>query len=116
MLSLPIFIRKTRRTTRTGSDALTFDVAEPPNWSYAPGDTIIGNLVRKEEIVSPDATVKLGLVGRAVTEITEPSDRRITRQYTGACSYLGVEQDVVFKGPLHLPESVQPGGVAAGPM
>lgn len=102
--ALPVFIRETRRTVRTGDDALKFDVAEPPNWSYAPGDTIIGNLVRKEGIFSPDATVKVGLVGRAVTEIIEPGNSRTTRQHTGACSYLGLEQDVIFKGPLNFHE------------
>ncbi|KAJ5612799.1 hypothetical protein N7510_005993 [Penicillium lagena] len=114
--SPPLFIRENSRTIKTGNDALKFDVAEPPNWSYSPGDTIMGNLVRKEGIVSPEATVKVGLVGRAVTEIIESGNQRSTRHHTGGCSYLGLEQDVLFKGPLHLPEGIQPGGVATEPL
>ncbi|KAJ5825899.1 hypothetical protein N7474_003037 [Penicillium riverlandense] len=113
---LPLFIREKTRTIRTDNDALKFDVAEPPNWSYSPGDTIIGNLVRKEGIVSPEAIVKVGLIGRAVTQIIDKGNQGSARHYTGAYSYLGLEQDLLFKGPLHLPKGVQPGGVVAGPL
>lgn len=51
------------------SDDLSVSLAAPPNWTFAPGDTIIGNIVRKTHLVSPDASLKLSLKGHTATRI-----------------------------------------------
>ncbi|KAJ6110708.1 hypothetical protein N7486_002943 [Penicillium sp. IBT 16267x] len=39
-------------------DDLRLDVAAPFSWHYSPGDTIIGNVIRKSPIISAEATLK----------------------------------------------------------
>lgn len=85
-----------------GTNAFKFDLAQPSGWSYAPGDTIIGHLVRKTPIVTPEATITLSFTGRAKVKIT------YTRQNSKSVyrdeSQLVSSQYMIFKGPLHLPE------------
>lgn len=47
-------------------DDLKFDVAAPAGWEYAPGDTIIGHLMRKSPLVTPECTVIVWLAGRRI--------------------------------------------------
>lgn len=41
----------------------------PPGWSYAAGNSIIGELVRYVTVVSPEALVTISLMGRIKTKI-----------------------------------------------
>ncbi|KAF9895249.1 hypothetical protein FE257_000151 [Aspergillus nanangensis] len=89
-------------TTPNPAD-LKFDIAAPPRWSYAAGDTIIGNLVRHSPVVSPEATVQIVLTGRAKVKITE-STGNSRKIYRDEYRFLGNSPQVLFRGPLHLPE------------
>jgi hypothetical protein len=89
-----------RHGTR-GDDNLKFDVAAPPGWSFTPGDTIIGNLVRRAHIVTSEATVTLSLSGRIHSQLT-PRDKE--KQLSDDWHLLYPREEVIFRGPLHLPE------------
>ena len=84
------------------SDAFMFDIAQPPGWSYTPGDTIIGHLVRKIPVVSPDATVTLSFVGRSKVKIVYTRNNSKT-SYRDEAQFIN-HHYTVFKGPIHLPE------------
>lgn len=45
-------------------DDLKFDLAAPSGWEQAPGDTIIGNLMRKNPLVTPECTVRVWFAGK----------------------------------------------------
>ncbi|CRL18784.1 unnamed protein product [Penicillium camemberti] len=92
--------RDTRAHTR-GDDNLKFDVAAPPRWSFTPGDTIIGNLVRRAHIVTSEATVTLTLSSRIHTHLT-PGGKE--KQVSDNWHILYPREEVIFRGPLHLPE------------
>ncbi|CAI7609559.1 unnamed protein product [Penicillium pancosmium] len=85
-----------------GTDEFKFDIAQPAGGSYAPGDTIIGHLVRTIPIDTPNATITLSFIGRSSVVITQ------TRQNKGRNHYdqsrLVNREYVVFEGLLHLPE------------
>ncbi|KAJ5238443.1 hypothetical protein N7468_003062 [Penicillium chermesinum] len=94
--------------TRRGNDDFKFDLAAPAGWSYAPGDTIIGNLMRKTPIVTPDATIVFSFEGRSEVKITQPS-RNISRNtsrntsvYRDNWPICKSQPFTVHKGPLHL--------------
>ncbi|KAJ6125007.1 hypothetical protein N7471_012324 [Penicillium samsonianum] len=89
-----------RRDTR-GDEKLKFDVAAPTGWSFTPGDTIIGNLVRRAHIVTSEATVTLTLSGRIHSQLT-PRDKE--KQVSDDWYLLNPREEVLFRGPLHLPE------------
>lgn len=91
-----------RQHTSSGSDAFKFDIASPSLWSYAPGDTIIGHLVRKTPIVTPEATITLSLIGRAKVKLVFSSQNSKTVYRDEA--QLVNSRYTVFKGPLHLAE------------
>ncbi|KAJ5646387.1 hypothetical protein N7490_002759 [Penicillium lividum] len=88
---------------RTGSPAFMFDLAAPEEWAYSPGDTIIGNLVRKLPIVTPEAFVKLSFAGRVKVKIVVQSGRT-KKVYRDNWQLLDFPEIVLFQGPLHLPE------------
>lgn len=50
---------------------LKIELAAPPHWTFAPGDTVIGTIVRKSHLVSPKATLDLWLNGYTQTQILE---------------------------------------------
>jgi hypothetical protein len=83
-----------------GNYYLKFDLAAPEGWTYAPGDTIIGNLVRKTPIVTPEAVITLSFTGRMKVKIVKSAgnSRHVSRD---SWQLLNVES-VIFKGPLHL--------------
>lgn len=55
-------------------DDLKFDVAGPSEWEYAPGDTIIANLMRKSPLVTPECTVRVWLAGKTILDWGDPMD------------------------------------------
>lgn len=85
--------------TTTDKLQLEFDVAAPVGWTFAPGDTIIGNVVRRAPIVTPEATLKLALIGRVWTSISDNNNIH-SREW----HLLNPRLTVIFRGPLHLPE------------
>ncbi|KAJ5594754.1 uncharacterized protein N7459_000962 [Penicillium hispanicum] len=89
------------RTTPSGSAAFKFDLAAPPNWAFAPGDTIIGNLMRHMPIVTPEATISVSLTGRVKSKIVKSSGQQ-KHVYRDDWRLLRPQQTLVFKGPLHL--------------
>lgn len=91
------------QTRVSGSPAFKFDLAAPPNWDFAPGDTIIGNLVRHIPIVTPEAVVSISLVGRAKSKIVK-SNGQSRQVYRDDWRLLNTRSTVIFKGPLHLAE------------
>ncbi|OJJ80418.1 uncharacterized protein ASPGLDRAFT_872637 [Aspergillus glaucus CBS 516.65] len=92
------------RTKETGNADLQIDLASPPGWTFAPGDTVIGTVLRRSHIVAPQATVKLSLVGHVRTKITPNGSS--SRGYYRAHWYLfsTTTTQVLFEGPLHVPK------------
>ncbi|KAJ5094533.1 hypothetical protein N7456_010394 [Penicillium angulare] len=86
----------------SGTDQFKFDLAAPPDWSFTAGDTIIGNLVRKTPIVTPEATITISLRGSAQIEYFHKSTKNPT--YHDYWNLLDPAQQVLYKGPMHLAE------------
>lgn len=91
------------RAKETGNADLRIDLKSPPGWTFAPGDTAIGTVLRRSHIVAPNATVKLSLVGHVRTKITPNSGS--SRGYYRGHWYLfsTTTTQVLFEGPLHVP-------------
>ncbi|ODM20277.1 hypothetical protein SI65_03330 [Aspergillus cristatus] len=85
------------------NDDLSISLAAPPGWTYAPGDTIIGNIVRKAHLVTPDANLKLYLKGHTATKIVENCGNS-KREYGTHWNLWLVTSKEFFRGPLHIPE------------
>ncbi|KAJ5259632.1 hypothetical protein N7478_012613 [Penicillium angulare] len=92
-------------TPEATEDDFKFDVAAPENWIFAPGDNIIGNLVRGASIITPEATVKIDLVGRMETSIRTGGKAHSNHKKTYAEHILLFEsqETLIHNGPLHLP-------------
>lgn len=90
------------------SDELKFDLAAPPDWAYAPGDSIIGNLMRRAPVVTPEATLTLWLEGAIRTGISPERSSRYSFRYTEKWSLIERKEHVIFKGPLHIHEGHEP--------
>lgn len=88
----------------TGGLAFNFDLAAPARWAYAPGDTIIGSLVRKLPIVTPNATIRLSFIGRTKVKIIVRRGQNNRSVYRDSWQLVNVKETVIFKGPLHLAE------------
>jgi hypothetical protein len=91
-------------TIRKSSPDLKFDVAAPAGWSYAAGDTIIGNLIRHTPIITPEAVITLTLIGRIKTKITESKSNDSRTNYRSEALLVRSEQTIFSGRPLHLPE------------
>lgn len=91
-------------TNRKSSPDLKFDVAAPAGWSYAAGDTIIGNLIRHAPIITPEATITLTLIGRIKTKITESKSNDSRTNYRSEALLVRSDQTIFSGRPLHLPE------------
>lgn len=92
------------RTLKSNDVGINLDVAAPPGWTFGAGDTIIGNVVRRQPIVAPEATVRLELVGRVKTKITVKRGNNNRSVYRGRWDLLGWTSRTLFQGPLHLPD------------
>ncbi|ODM15649.1 hypothetical protein SI65_08883 [Aspergillus cristatus] len=91
------------RTKETGNADLQIDLAYP-GWTFAPGDTVIGTVLRRSHIVAPKATVKLSLVGHVRTKIT-PNGSSSRGYYRGHWYLFSTTTtQVLFEGPLHVPK------------
>lgn len=103
------------RTQNIGSHLLQIDVASPPSWTFAAGDTIIGTVIRRSPIVTPEATVTLTLIGRVKTKITvkrNSGNGSRTDHYRGRWFLVGSEKSqVLHRGPLHLAQGQNSGNV-----
>lgn len=88
------------------SKDLQIELAAPPRWRYAAGDTVIGHVTRSAHIVSPDACVKLTLIGRLKTKFYK--ERSLLKGSQKFCSRWHLwtpEPKILFHGPLHLPKT-----------
>ncbi|KAE8355478.1 hypothetical protein BDV28DRAFT_128959 [Aspergillus coremiiformis] len=92
----------------TGNANIRISLASPPGWKYVGGDTVIGNVVRCSYIVAPEATVTLALYGRVKTKITVRKNYSTygsnTSHYRGRWELFHTTRQVLFQGPIHLPE------------
>lgn len=91
-------------TLKQNDVGINLEIAAPPGWTFGAGDTIIGNVVRRQPIVAPEATVRLALVGRVKTKITVKRGNNNRSVYRGRWDLLGVTSQTLFRGPIHLPE------------
>lgn len=88
-------------------DDLCLDIAAPLSWRYSPGDTIIGSVVRKSPIVSPEATLKIWLTGMISVRILRAGSNQLYSNqecYINNWTLLKPEEHLIFSGPLHHPE------------
>lgn len=84
------------------SEELNIELATPSGSTFAPGDTIIGNVVRKSHIVTPHANLKLSLWGQTGTKIIQQygDDHR---EYKAKWILFNARWDQLFRGPVHVP-------------
>ncbi|KAJ5179507.1 hypothetical protein N7492_002717 [Penicillium capsulatum] len=89
-----------------GDDLLKLEIAAPQGFTFALGDTIVGRLVRKTPIDTPEAVVQLSLMGRTKVKIVyrTAQSRTVLRDNWALLSH----QSVIFKGPLNLAEHDSP--------
>lgn len=85
--------RKMHSTKPQGND-LKIELAAPPHWTFAPGDTVIGTVVRRNHLVTPKATLDLRLTGHTQTKIDD-----FVAGYAGYGGYPGY-------GPHPMPGAV----------
>lgn len=89
----------------TKDSPIEIELAAPPRWTYAPGDTIIGSVIRWEPIATPEATVKVSFKGRVKTKLHVPTSAgQRSATYRDSRSLIGCLQGQIYHGPLHLPE------------
>jgi hypothetical protein len=79
---------------------LKIELAAPPNWSYAAGDTIIGNIVRHAPVVAPEATLTIAFRGRVKVKITKKTGN--SESVYRDRWHLFDQQDLIYKGPIHI--------------
>ena len=84
------------------SAELNIELAVSPGWSFAPGDTIVGNVVRRSHLVTPHANLKLCLWGQTGTTIYERSSES-SYDYEAKWTLFDAQWDQLFGGPLHVP-------------
>lgn len=90
--------------TETGSDALQINLAAAPGWTFAAGDTIIGEVVRNSHLIATDARITLTLIGHLETEISSDHGFNHGRKYRSDWQlWTPIHQDI-FQGPLHIPK------------
>ena len=108
----------------TPPEDLKIDLAAPPAWTFAPGDTIIGTVVRQSHLVTPRASLELRLQAITQTKIEQyhgtnrptafgegfdgPFDKSQFRAYWNLLPPWKAE--VLFRGPVHIAKQ----GEAAG--
>ncbi|KAJ5812273.1 hypothetical protein N7474_008574 [Penicillium riverlandense] len=105
-------------STDRNKTELKLVVAAPPGWKYAPGDTIIGDLVRPEPIITPEATVSLALMSSIRTNLEESAsrkassnsngnrnDHKLNGNYPAEWHLLNPKPITLFSGPLHVPKN-----------
>lgn len=89
------------RTMRRGGPSLEIHHERSVYDHYAPGDTIIGRVSRRLEAISPEATIKLALIGRAKSKMVVSRGNNNRSYYRGRFTI--VEQwQTLFQGPLHI--------------
>ncbi|KAI9046001.1 uncharacterized protein KD926_005947 [Aspergillus affinis] len=82
---------------------LKISLAAPPNWTFAPGDNVIGTVVREASLVSPDATIRVSLGGIAETRMVEQYGNQQI-DHSNRWDLLDPRDEDLFQGPLHLAE------------
>lgn len=92
------------RTEINAHSDLQVNVASPPGWTFAPGDTVIGTVVRRSSIVAPEATVRIALIGRVKTKVVvrNGNSSAVFRERKQLFSPTMTTQ-ILFQGPLHIP-------------
>ncbi|KAJ5734993.1 uncharacterized protein N7483_000118 [Penicillium malachiteum] len=102
---------------KKGNAALRIDLAAPEGWTFAPGDTVIGDVVRCSSIVTSNADLKVYLRGRIQTTRTNLSNGNryaADTKHTAYAQNVASEQILlskrypVFEGPLHIPDGGDP--------
>lgn len=108
----------------TPPEDLKIDLAAPPAWTFAPGDTIIGTVVRQSHLVTPRASLELRLQAITQTKIEQYHGTHGPTPYGGGFdgpfdkSRFGAywnllpswNAEVLFRGPVHIAKQ----GEAAG--
>ncbi|KAJ5826145.1 hypothetical protein N7474_003283 [Penicillium riverlandense] len=91
------------RTIGNSRDTLEIELAAPRGWSFAAGNTIIGNVVRHSKVLAPQATVTIVLKGRVKTKVVVRRSHH-KESFRGRWQLLDEKPCTVYKGPLHLAE------------
>ncbi|KAJ5671432.1 hypothetical protein N7507_000559 [Penicillium longicatenatum] len=101
---------------KVGNDALRIDLAAPEGWTFAPGDTVIGDVVRCSPIDTSNADLKVFLRGRIQTSrssagnsgsfSTDPAG--VTTQSVASEQVLLAKHYPIFQGPLQILEGGNP--------
>ncbi|KAH7137388.1 hypothetical protein B0J13DRAFT_559585 [Dactylonectria estremocensis] len=76
---------------------------------FAPGDTILGCIFRRDQTVSPDGLLTICLNGRAKSLILVSVLNNTAERFRGRFNLLdtGTNTHKVFQGPIHIPQSGQ---------
>lgn len=101
---------------KVGNDALRIDLAAPEGWTFAPGDTVIGDVVRCSPIDTANADLKVFLRGRIQTSRSSagtgsslPTDPAgAVTQSVASEQILLAKHYPIFQGPLQISEGGDP--------
>ncbi|WPG97897.1 Hypothetical protein R9X50_00068000 [Acrodontium crateriforme] len=98
------------RTELNISSNLSIQLEAQPQ-TFAPGNTIIGKVVRKTHLVSPQVTLNIRLQGRAKSKLVVKRNNdhgHTTRTYRGRFNFFALNEVAsrIYSGPVHIP----PGG------
>ncbi|KAJ5758942.1 hypothetical protein N7520_006098 [Penicillium odoratum] len=100
---------------KKGNDALRIDLAAPEGWTFAPGDRVIGDVVRCSPIVTSNADLTIFLRGRIQTGRSSVGNGSFPSQLTSAASQPVASEQIllakrypIFQGPLCIPEGGNP--------
>ncbi|KAJ5116938.1 hypothetical protein N7456_001286 [Penicillium angulare] len=91
-----------------GNDDLDIHIAAPEGWTFAPGDPIIGTIVRRSRLVTPEASVWVALRGELkVTNSNPPGYHQMGVTNNGSVTgtskqLLDPKKHVLFRGPLNI--------------
>ena len=98
-------------TLKRGGPFLLIETQENAFHAYRPGDTIIGDVIRKARFVSPQVKVTIRLYGRAKTKIVSGGGQN-KHTYRSRCNLLsGNRQGLfqqIYEGPVHVPPDGDP--------
>ncbi|KAJ6095389.1 hypothetical protein N7486_006135 [Penicillium sp. IBT 16267x] len=101
---------------KVGNDALRIDLAAPEGWTFAPGDTVIGDVVRCSPITTGNADLKVFLRGRIQTSRSGAGNSgSFSTDPAGAATHSVASEQIllakhypVFQGPLQILEGGKP--------
>ena len=98
-----------------GNDDLKVDIAAPQDWTFVAGDAVIGTVVRRSPIVTPEATLNVELKGELKVNVATAQVNKLQYSHSiqgHSCTidkqlWTSKPQELVH-GPLHIADASDP--------